>query len=83
MAKRSHQDFGQEQLSQHEHAVPTVAPQSAEAGILSAITNAVCPHCGGAMLGFQCIGECRRDWHDEWSAIQNASPASAPKRRVQ
>jgi hypothetical protein len=83
MAKRSHQQVSHQQLSQQEHTVQTAAPQSMEEGILSAITNAVCPHCGGAMLGFQCIGECRRDWHNEWAAIQNAAPASTAKRRVQ
>ena len=83
MAKRSHQELRQQELSQQEHTVQTAAPPSAEEGILSAITNAVCPHCGGAMLGFQCLGECRRDWHDEWAAVQNATPATGSKRRVQ
>ena len=34
--------------------------------MLSAITNLVCPQCGGSMMEFRCRSKCRKDWRSEW-----------------
>jgi len=47
--------------------------QEFRAGILSSIINLVCPVCGGAMMGYQCYGQCRRNWVAAWKWAKGTS----------
>lgn len=47
--------------------------ENAGGQVVSCIINQVCPECGGYMMGFQCQGQCRRDWRSEWERLNQVS----------
>lgn len=49
--------------------------------VISCIINQVCPDCGGYMVGFQCRGQCRQDWHAEWERLNQVGTSAAVRRK--